>query len=296
MGMRERQVLTQVELPLSWPLIFAGIRTASVYVIATAPLAALAGGGGLGDIIVNQPTYGLDGVIAATIVVVALAFAVDGLLGARAAAPSPRAACGCRRSCRPSSRATDVGRPGRRAPDRRTHRGTRGEVHMHARTDRCCCDSRCSPSSPAAAATTTARAAAAAAAAAARRARDQPGKGKPAVTIGTKDFTEEFILGELYEQALEAKGYNVNLKKNIGADRDHRQGADVRHDRRLPRVHRRVARGVRPRTRSTTSPEETGADAKKLYEDRGQTVERRHAVPGHRRDRRDQGRSRRRTG
>jgi osmoprotectant transport system permease protein len=81
MGMSEGQVLRVVELPLSWPLIFAGIRTASVYVIATAPLAALVGGGGLGDIIVNQPTYGLVGVIAATIVTVALAFAVDGLLG-----------------------------------------------------------------------------------------------------------------------------------------------------------------------------------------------------------------------
>jgi osmoprotectant transport system permease protein len=81
MGMSEAQVLRVVELPLSWPLIFAGIRTASVYVIATAPLAALAGGGGLGDIIVNQATYGLEGVIAATIVTVVLAFAVDGLLG-----------------------------------------------------------------------------------------------------------------------------------------------------------------------------------------------------------------------
>ncbi len=81
MGMSELQVLSVVELPLSWPLIFAGIRTASVYVIATAPLAALAGGGGLGDIIVNQATYGLEGVIAATIVTVALAFAVDALLG-----------------------------------------------------------------------------------------------------------------------------------------------------------------------------------------------------------------------
>jgi osmoprotectant transport system permease protein len=81
MGMSELQVLSVVELPLSWPLIFAGIRTASVYVIATAPLAALAGGGGLGDIIVNQATYGLEGVIAATIVTVVLAFVVDGALG-----------------------------------------------------------------------------------------------------------------------------------------------------------------------------------------------------------------------
>jgi osmoprotectant transport system permease protein len=81
MGMRGREVLFKVELPLSWPLIFAGIRTGAVYVIATAPLAAIAGGGGLGDIILNQPSYKLVGVIAATIITVALAFAVDGLLG-----------------------------------------------------------------------------------------------------------------------------------------------------------------------------------------------------------------------
>ena len=90
MGMRDRQVLTKVELPLSWPLIFAGIRTAAVYIIATTPLAALAGGGGLGDIIVNQPTYHLVGVIAATIVVVVLAFAVDLLLGLVQRAVTPR--------------------------------------------------------------------------------------------------------------------------------------------------------------------------------------------------------------
>jgi osmoprotectant transport system substrate-binding protein len=45
----------------------------------------------------------------------------------------------------------------------------------------------------------------------------QPGKGKPAVTIGAKNFTEEFILGQLYTQALKAKGYNVSLKNNIGS-------------------------------------------------------------------------------
>ncbi len=90
MGMTERQVLTQVELPLSWPLIFAGIRTAAVYVVATAPLAAIAGGGGRGDIILNQPTYGLVGVIPATIVVVILAFAVDALFAVLQRAVTPR--------------------------------------------------------------------------------------------------------------------------------------------------------------------------------------------------------------
>jgi osmoprotectant transport system substrate-binding protein len=45
----------------------------------------------------------------------------------------------------------------------------------------------------------------------------KPGEGKPPLTLGTKDFTEEFVLGELYKQALEAKGYTVTLKKNIGS-------------------------------------------------------------------------------
>ena len=46
---------------------------------------------------------------------------------------------------------------------------------------------------------------------------DQSGAGKPPVTIGDKNFTEEFILGSLYQQALQAKGYRVNLKGNIGS-------------------------------------------------------------------------------
>jgi osmoprotectant transport system substrate-binding protein len=44
----------------------------------------------------------------------------------------------------------------------------------------------------------------------------KPGSGKPAVTLGAKNFTEEFILGQLYTQALRAKGFKVNLKNNIG--------------------------------------------------------------------------------
>src|SRR5947209_6116748 len=44
-----------------------------------------------------------------------------------------------------------------------------------------------------------------------------PGKGKPAVTLGTKNFPEEYILGQLYLQALQAKGFTVNLKNSIGS-------------------------------------------------------------------------------
>jgi osmoprotectant transport system substrate-binding protein len=44
-----------------------------------------------------------------------------------------------------------------------------------------------------------------------------PGVGKPAVSIGDKNFAEENILGALYAQALEAKGFKVNLKDNVGS-------------------------------------------------------------------------------
>jgi osmoprotectant transport system permease protein len=79
MGMTPLQVLWRVELPLALPLIFAGVRTATVYVVATATLATFAGGGGLGDIIVNEPTYGTAGVIAGVIAITTLTFAIDGL-------------------------------------------------------------------------------------------------------------------------------------------------------------------------------------------------------------------------
>ena len=81
MGMTRRQIVTRVELPLALPLIFVGIRTAIVFVVATATIAAVAGGGGLGDIIVNQAGYGLAGVVGAAICVSVLALLADGAVG-----------------------------------------------------------------------------------------------------------------------------------------------------------------------------------------------------------------------
>lgn len=43
-----------------------------------------------------------------------------------------------------------------------------------------------------------------------------PGTGKPAVTIGDKNYTEQFVLGDLYREALQAQGYSVELNQNIG--------------------------------------------------------------------------------
>jgi osmoprotectant transport system permease protein len=76
MGMTGAQILRRIELPLAQPLIFTGIRVAAVTVVATAPIAAIAGGGGLGDIIVNQASYRLAGVVGASLCVMALSAAV----------------------------------------------------------------------------------------------------------------------------------------------------------------------------------------------------------------------------
>ncbi len=73
-GMRPLQVIARVELPLALPLIFLGIRTSAVFVVATATLAGYFGGGGLGDIIANQASYKLSGVIGAAYVLIVLAF------------------------------------------------------------------------------------------------------------------------------------------------------------------------------------------------------------------------------
>ena len=91
MGMTPLQILTRIELPLALPLLFTGIRIAAVTVVATAPIAAIAGGGGLGDIIVNQASYRLEGVLGASICVMALSAAVYGLLLVLQAAVTPRA-------------------------------------------------------------------------------------------------------------------------------------------------------------------------------------------------------------
>ncbi|HUA74909.1 MAG TPA: ABC transporter permease [Solirubrobacteraceae bacterium] len=81
MGMSEREILTRVELPLATALIFAGIRTAAVFVISTTTIASLAGfSGTLGDPIANETSYHFAGVLGAAICVAALALAVEGVL------------------------------------------------------------------------------------------------------------------------------------------------------------------------------------------------------------------------
>src|SRR5919206_751588 len=101
---------------------------------------------------------------------------------------------------------------------------------------------------------------------------DQPGKGKPAVTIGTKDFTEEFILGNLYATALQAKGYKVNLKENIGATEITDKALTSGQIDAYPEYTGETTATVFGKNKLYKSAEETVADAKALYEKRGQVV------------------------
>ncbi|HZO79980.1 MAG TPA: ABC transporter permease [Solirubrobacteraceae bacterium] len=81
MGFNGWQILRKVELPLGVPLIFAGIRTAALFVVSTTTIAALTGySGSLGDIINNEASYHLSGVLGAAMCIAALALLTDLLL------------------------------------------------------------------------------------------------------------------------------------------------------------------------------------------------------------------------
>ncbi|MGW0120570.1 ABC transporter permease [Streptomyces sp. NPDC003327] len=93
MGMTGRQTLARVEVPLALPLILTGVRVAAVQLVATATVAALAGGGGLGRII----TAGFNlastpQVVAGAFLVAVLALLVEGVFeAAERLAPARRA-------------------------------------------------------------------------------------------------------------------------------------------------------------------------------------------------------------
>jgi osmoprotectant transport system permease protein len=89
MGLSGAQVLRAVELPLALPLIFGGIKTSTVNVIATATIAPLAGVVTLGDPLVSFAVYGREGQIGVSIIVAALAIAAEVGLSAVQRAVTP---------------------------------------------------------------------------------------------------------------------------------------------------------------------------------------------------------------
>jgi osmoprotectant transport system permease protein len=94
MGLRERQILGQIELPLASSIIVGGFRTATLQVIATATIGAILSGGGLGRFIfdgLNQGLAGRSSIYAGAILVAALAIGVDALLSVLQTRLTPRA-------------------------------------------------------------------------------------------------------------------------------------------------------------------------------------------------------------
>ena len=79
-GLTEREILLRVELPLAIPTVMAGVRLATIAIIATATIAPLAGVSTLGEYIINENVYGQNGVVAGAIVVALMALSLELLL------------------------------------------------------------------------------------------------------------------------------------------------------------------------------------------------------------------------
>lgn len=108
MGLSGAQILRRVELPLAVPYLAAGLRTASVQVVATAALAAFVNGGGLGEVIVAGFGIGLSAggaaqIIAGGILVAGLSLLVEAVLAGVQRLVTPRALRQNKRRRRPAT-------------------------------------------------------------------------------------------------------------------------------------------------------------------------------------------------
>lgn len=84
MGLSGRQILTGIQVPIAAPIIFAGIRTSAVQVVASATLATFIGGGGLGDYIVegfqrNSTAISLAGALSVAVLAIVTEVGFGGL-------------------------------------------------------------------------------------------------------------------------------------------------------------------------------------------------------------------------
>jgi osmoprotectant transport system permease protein len=162
MGMTERELLRQVELPLALPSIIAGVRVAAVVGVGSATIAAAIGAGGLGQYIYRglsmvDSTVILAGAIPAAV----LALAVDGALLWLERELSPR----------------------RRARPRRAALAVAGSLAAIALGGGALMAARASG----------------------------------VIVVGSKNFTEQLILGEIVAQTIEREaGLSVRRRLNLG--------------------------------------------------------------------------------
>ncbi|HEX9549485.1 MAG TPA: ABC transporter permease [Candidatus Limnocylindrales bacterium] len=95
MGLRERQILFRLEVPLALPVIVGGIRTAAVQVVATATLGAVVAYGGLGRYIIDGiARRENDRLFAGVVLVAILALTAEGLLALAQRRLTPRGVAG----------------------------------------------------------------------------------------------------------------------------------------------------------------------------------------------------------
>ncbi len=100
----------------------------------------------------------------------------------------------------------------------------------------------------------------------------KPGAGKPPVTLGAKNFTEQFILGQLYTQALRAKGYRITLKNNIGSSEITDKALTSGKIDGYPEYTGTILSTIAQQKKRPTSADEAYDAAKKFEESRGFTL------------------------
>ncbi len=210
-GMTEWQILTQVEIPLSLPLIVGGVRAAVLQVVATVTIASYAGLGGLGRIVTSG--IGLnnyDQILGGALLVTALALILDGMFAIMQRATATKGTTD--RNGRSTAPAAAYIQQNRYA-HRRVNEGIILMSTVHRRIGRhlprlvaagtalalVTALAACSSTDPTAAAPPASGTA-------------EAGK----VVVGSFAFPESEILGEIYAQALAAKGVQVDTKFNIG--------------------------------------------------------------------------------
>ena len=101
---------------------------------------------------------------------------------------------------------------------------------------------------------------------------EKPGTGKPPVTLGSKNFTEQFVLGQLYKQALEAKGFRVTLKNNIGSSEVTDKALTSGTIDAYPEYTGTILSTIAQQKRRPTSADEAYQAAKRFEEGRGFTL------------------------
>jgi osmoprotectant transport system substrate-binding protein len=92
------------------------------------------------------------------------------------------------------------------------------------------------------------------------------------LTLGTKNFTEEFVIGQLYKQALSAKGCKINYKENIGATEVVDKALTSGQIDAYPEYTGESVATVAGINKPVTSPQQEYSLAKQFYAKRGQVM------------------------